>query len=100
MEDYLSWVGPHPGAGEESEKEEGAEKTCGEPTAIPIPCPPVPLGGRRRRKSTVKSSSGRSKERGEGVLKIWLDFSLSNSNLIGDKLISPSSICFVHDGNW
>ncbi|KAM9590862.1 uncharacterized protein ACIBXB_005912 [Morphnus guianensis] len=47
MEDCLLWEGPHAGAGEECEEEGAAETMCDELTATPIPCPPVPLRGRR-----------------------------------------------------
>ena len=48
MENCLLWGGdPHTGAGVESEEEGEAETTCGEPTTIPIPRPPAPLGGKR-----------------------------------------------------
>jgi len=47
VEDCLLWEGHHAGAGEESEEEEAAERTCDELTVTPIPHPPVPLGGKR-----------------------------------------------------
>jgi len=46
----------------------------------------VPLRVRRERKSGVKLSPGRWKEWGGGVFKIWVYFSLSYSDLIGNKL--------------
>jgi len=45
--DCLLWEEPHTGAGEECEEERAAETTCDELTAIPIPCPTVPLLGWR-----------------------------------------------------
>jgi len=76
MENCLLWGGPHDGAGEESEEEAAAETMCDELTTTPIPCPPVLLRGRRWRKLGVKLSLGRTEGWGEGVFKIWFDFSL------------------------
>jgi len=50
VDSCLPWEGPRAGAGEEGEEEGAAETTCDELTTIPIPRPPVPLGGRRQRK--------------------------------------------------
>jgi len=47
MEDCLSWVRPHAGAGEEYEEGGEAETTCDELTVTSIPHLPVQLGGRR-----------------------------------------------------
>jgi len=47
MEDCLPREGPHAGAGAECEEEGAAETTCDELTAVPIPCRPAPLAGRR-----------------------------------------------------
>jgi len=47
MENCQPWEGLHTGAGEESEEEGAAETTCDELHTTPIPCPPVPLWGRR-----------------------------------------------------
>ena len=47
VEDCLPWEGTHDGTGEESEEEGMAVTTCNGLTATPIPCPPVPLVGRR-----------------------------------------------------
>ena len=67
-------------------EEEGAaaETTCDELTATPIPCPPVPLGGRRER---YGSEAEPRKKGGVGgrCFKISFYFSLSYSDLIGDK---------------
>jgi len=62
----------------------------------------VPLGGRRQRN---RSEAESRKKGGVGgrCIKIWIYFSLSCSDLIGDELnslFSPSSICFAHDSNW
>jgi len=63
-------------------------------TATPIPCPLAPLGGRRERnRSEVKPG----KKGGMGVrcMKIWIYFSLSYSDLIGDEfnsLFSPGCL--------
>jgi len=46
MEDCLLWVGPQAGAEKECEKGV-AERIHNELTALPIPCPPVLLRGRR-----------------------------------------------------
>jgi len=69
------------------EEEGAAETRCDELTVTPIPRTPVSLGGRRERKSGVKLSPGRKEESGEGIFKIWVYFSLSYSDLIGNKLI-------------
>ncbi|KAK4817118.1 hypothetical protein QYF61_027981 [Mycteria americana] len=45
MKDCLPWEGPHAVAGEETEEEEGAETTCDELTATPIPHPLCCFGG-------------------------------------------------------
>jgi len=47
VEDCLPWLGPHAGAGEESEEEETAETMYDELTATPTPHPPAQLRGRR-----------------------------------------------------
>ena len=68
-------------------EEEGAgETTCDELTTIPISHPPAPLRERRKRKSEVKLSPGRREGWREGVFKIWVYFSLSYSDLIGNNL--------------
>jgi len=73
--------------------------TCDELTVTPIPCPPVPLGGwRERNKSEVEAR--RKGGVGGRCFKIWIYFSLSHSNLIGDKLNSLFSICFVRGSSW
>jgi len=47
MKDCLPWVGPHTGAGEDSEEEGVTETRCHELTTTPFPHLPVLLGGRR-----------------------------------------------------
>jgi len=69
MENCLLWKGPYAGAGAECEEEGAAEKMCDELTTTPIPRPPVPLGGRRERKSGVKLSPGSRDGSGQGVLR-------------------------------
>jgi len=79
-----------------------AETTCDELTVTPIPHPPAPLGGRRERNGT-EAEPGKKGGVGGRCFKIWVYFSLSHSDLISDKLhslFSPSSACFVCDGNW
>jgi len=49
VQNCLSWVGPHPGAGEKSEEEQAEETMCDELTTTPISCPLVPLEVRRQR---------------------------------------------------
>ena len=70
----------------------------------PQPPFPVPLsileGGGRE----VASEDEPGKKGGMGgrCLKIWIYFSISYSDLVGDKLnflFFPSSVCFVHDGS-
>ena len=81
-----------------SPEEEGtAETTCDELTAAPMPHPPAPLG-KEAENLQVKLSLGRRERWGEGV-KIRFYFSLAYSDLSGNKLISPSRVCFAHDGN-
>jgi len=51
----------------------------------------------------VKVRLGRREGWREGVLRSGFIFSLSYSDLIGDKLnslFSPGSVCFVRDSNW
>jgi len=62
------------------EEEEVAETTCDALTVTPIPHPPAPLRGRRQRNSRKKGGVGGR------CFKIWFCFSLSYSDLIGDKL--------------
>jgi len=62
------------------EKEGEAETMCDELTTIPIPHPPVPLVGRRQRKSGVKLSLERREESGEGVFEIQFYVSLHYSD--------------------
>jgi len=88
---------------ESSPEGQGAAETkCDELTIIPIPHPPAPLGGRRERNgSEVKP--GKKGGVGGRCFKIWIYFSLSYSDLIGDKLnslFSPSSVCFVRGSSW
>jgi len=83
--------------------EEGAAETmCDELTTTPIPHPSVLLGGRRERNRS-EAEPGKKGGVGGRSFKIWIYFSLSYSDLIGDELnslFSPSSVCFVCDGNW
>jgi len=66
-----------------------AETTCDELTITPIPHPPALLGGRRERNGN-EDEPGKKGGMGGRCLKIWFCFSLSYSNLIGDKfLFSP-----------
>jgi len=70
------------------EEEEVAETVCDELTTIPIPCPSAPLVLGDVENSGVKLSPGRVM--GEGrwgdVLRFSFNFSLSYSDLIGNKL--------------
>jgi len=84
------------------EEEGGAETTRDERTTVPIPHPPALLGGRRERNGS-EAEPGKKGGVGGRCLKIWIYFSLSHSDLIGDELnslFSPSSVCLAHDGNW
>jgi len=85
-------------------KEGAAETTCDELTVTPIPRPSALLGGwGGGRETGVKLSPGKKGGVGGRCFKIWIYFSLSYSDLIGDELnslFSPSSVCFVHDSNW
>lgn len=61
---------------------------CDEPAEIPIPCPPVLLGG------VVEKIGSEAKPQkkggvGKGVLKICIFLSLPDSDLISNKLIFP-----------
>jgi len=70
-------------------KEEGAAETrCDEPTITPIPCSPALLGGRRQRNRSEVEPRMKGGVRGK-CFKIWFYFSLSYSDLIGDKLNLP-----------
>jgi len=96
LEQGKSMRGPPP------EEEGAAETMFDQMTVTPVPHPPAPLGGRRERSG---SEVERRKKGGVGgrCFKIWFYFSLPYSDLIGDKLnflFSPSSVCFVPDGNW
>jgi len=76
--------------------------TCDELTITPIPHTPAPLGGRRE-KNGSEAEPGKKGGVGRRCLKICIYFSLSYSDLIGDKLNSlffQNSVCFVHDSNW
>jgi len=77
--------GIHTGAGEECVEEGAAETTCDELTPMPIPCPPAPLVGRKWRKSGVKLRAGRREGWGKVFLRFGFYFSLSYSDLIGNK---------------
>jgi len=80
-------------------EEEGVAKMCDELTVTPTPHPPALLvggGGREIRSESEPGKKGR-------CFKIWFYFSLSHSDLIGDKLnsvFSSSSVCFAPDSNW
>lgn len=84
-----------------SEEEGVSETTCGELTVTSIPCPPVLLAGRR---STIisKSKPGKKGVVGKSCFKMWFYFSLSQYNLIGNKLIFflLSQVWFAHGSNW
>jgi len=83
------------------EEEGAAETTHDELTTTPIPHLPVPLRRRKQRKSGVKLNPERKEGLGEGVFKaFWFYFSLPYSDLIGNKLISPSEVYFACDSNW
>jgi len=83
------------------EEEGAAQTTCDELTVTPIPGPPAPFEGRRERNGS-EAEPGKKGGVGGRCFKIWVYFSLSYSDLIGDELnslFSPSSVCFVHDSN-
>jgi len=86
MEDCLLWEGPHSGAGEEYEQEGVADTRCDGLTTTPIPHLPAPCGGRKETKLGVRLSLGSKEGWEEGIFKIRFYFSLSYSDLIGDKL--------------
>lgn len=83
------WEEPHTGAGEKCEgsspeKEEVAERTCGELIAVSMPHPPTSLwGGGRENQGEVKP--GKKGGMRKGVLHIWVYFSLSYSGFINNK---------------
>ena len=60
------------------------ETTCDELTAIPIPRPPVLLGGRRERKG-IEIEPTKKGGVGGRCFKIWFYVSLSSSDSIGDE---------------
>jgi len=55
------------------EEEGAAETTCDELTTAPIPCPPVPLGGRRQRNGS-EAEPGKKGGVGGRCFKIWIYF--------------------------
>jgi len=67
------------------EEKGAAETTCDELTTTPIPRPPAPLGGRRERNGS-EVEPGKKGMVGGRCFKIWIYFSLSYSDLSGDKL--------------
>jgi len=84
------------------EEEGAAETACDELTTTPISRPPVPLGGRGERNGS-EAEPGKKGGVGGRCINIWIYFSLSCSDLIGDELnslFSPSSVSFVCDSNW
>ena len=68
------------------EEEGAAETTCDELTPTPIPRPPAPLGGEEVEKIGSEVEPRKKGGVGESVFKIWFYFSLSCSDLIGNKL--------------
>jgi len=78
-----------------------AETPCDELTITAIPHHPQPLRGRREKNGSEVEPRNKGQVEGR-CFKIWFYFSLSYSDLIGDELnslFSPSSVCFVYDGN-
>jgi len=71
-----------------SEEEGAAETTCDELTITPTPHPPALLGGRRERNGS-EVEPGKKGGVGGGCFEIYFYFSLSYSDLSGDKLFSP-----------
>ena len=66
---------------------------------------PVPLhcSGRGGREYESEVEPGKKGVGGRRCFKIWIYFSLSYSDLVGDELnslFSPSSVWFVRDSNW
>jgi len=56
-----------------------------------------------RERNKSEAEPGKKGGVGGRCLKIWIYFSLSSSDFIGDELnslFSPSSVCFVRDVNW
>jgi len=88
-----------------SEEEGAAQKTCDELTLTPVLHPSallVGVGGGRRKRKGGEVEPGKKGGVGGRRFKIWFYFSLSYSDLIGDKLnslFSSSSVCFVCDSN-
>jgi len=74
------------GAGEESEVEGAAETTCYELTTTPISHPPAPLAGGGGREIRSEVEPGKKGGVGERCFKMCFYFSLSYSDLIGNKL--------------
>ena len=69
------------------EEEGAAETTCDELTATPIPHPSALLAGGGGRGIGSKAEPGKKGVvGGRCVFKIWFYFSLSYSDLIGNKL--------------
>jgi len=89
VKNCLPWEGPHAGAGEECEEsppeEEGAaDTTCDELTIAPIPHAPAMLGCGRGKEFVTEVEPGKKGGVGGRFFKIWVYFSLSYSDLIGD----------------
>ena len=68
------------------EEEGAAETTCDELTTTPIPASLCRWRWEEVEESGAKLSLGRREGWGEGVFKIWFYFSLSYSDLTGNKL--------------
>jgi len=68
-----------------------AETMCDELIATPIPRPPAPLGGRRERNGSEVEPRKKG-EVGRRCFKIWIYFSLSCSDLVGNKLFFSSQV--------
>ena len=67
------------------EEDEAAEITCDELTVNPIPHPPVPLGGLGREFGS-EVVPGKKGGMGGSCFKIWVYFSLSCFDMIGNEL--------------
>lgn len=82
---------------EEWKEEEAAKKTCDEFATTSCT---LRFSDGRGGEAGSEVESGKKTEVERSHFNISLYFSLSDSDLIGNILISPSQLCFAHGSNW